>query len=261
LARLERFIRDKEADWSKLAGVTSWEPAQQDVLGQVTKELRRQAPLWVGEFRSEILADHVAAQLIWQVCVDATAEKSKERASIDAFFIDTVMSLVYLLVCQTIARAISLDALQNTDKVKGLVALMRYSAFTAIRAATLIDTLTLSPRLVGIEVSKKERKRLINLADNLGEVGKALIQCSLDSIDHVGRARNVSAEELLRYLERINPTFAFVTADVEAFWSAVDSMNLWETTDLIREELAEHKAERSRLRALRHEAEARLTQR
>jgi hypothetical protein len=245
-AQLENYARSSERDYRALhaADVARGE-ADADYPGYLVDEFRRNIPSWVKDLRSEMLADHVATKLIWEVCVDAGRRERKGQPDILAFFCEVVLSLTYLLACQNVGKALSLTGLRElSDKVERLTVFNRFTSYTAIRFGTLIDTMIESPEIVGMpKLRKRNADKLKRAIKSIASMGNVLTQASVHAIDYVSVARSTSKCELGRLLDTQIGMYSHF-GDTTAFWDTVDEMDLWDTPNFLGERFSRIKAHR-----------------
>ncbi|MCP3370665.1 hypothetical protein [Bradyrhizobium cajani] len=246
---LENSARSSERDYKGLhAADVARGKADAVYPGCLVDEFRQKIPSWVKDLRSEMLADHVATKLIWEVCVDAGRRERKGQPDIIAFFSEVALSLMYLLACQIVGKALSLSGLRDSaDKIERLTVFNRFTSYTAIRLGTLIDTMIDSPEIVGMpKLRKRNADKLKRVTESIAPMGNMLTQASLHAIDYVSVARNTREPELDRLLSTPIGTYSHF-GDTATFWDTVDEMDLWGTPDILRERFSEIKTSRDRI--------------
>jgi hypothetical protein len=249
--QLESCAQSKERDYQVLhAADVARGKADAVYPGYLVDEFRRKIPSWVKDLRSEMLADHVATKLIWEVCVSAGRRERKEQPNISVFFCEMLLSLAYLLACQIVGKALSLSGLRDSsDKTDRLTVFNRFTSYTAIRFGTLIDTMIESPEIVGMpKLNKRNADKLKQAVKTIAAMGSVLSDASLHAVNYVSVARNTSEAELDRILSA--PVCMYSNfGDTAAFWDTVDEMDLWGTPDIHCERFTEIKTSRDFFKA------------
>lgn len=215
--------------------------------GHLVGDFRRHIPFWVKDLRSEMLADLVATKLVWEVCVEAGRREGKGQPDIMAFFSEVVLSLLYLLACQVVAKGLSFERfLETPDKVERVTVFNRFTSYTAIRMATLIDTMILAPEIVGMpKLRKRKADELKRATEGIGALGNALTQASGYAIDYVDLARSTSESDLDMLLDPAIEMYSHA-GDTAAFWDTVDERDLWDTPDFLKERFSTIRTNRER---------------